>query len=40
VERFFLTLKQKLDMWEVEDADMLERALGDFSFWYNEVRPH
>jgi transposase InsO family protein len=40
VERFFLTLKQKLDAWEVSDADMLGRALGDFSFWYNCVRPH
>ena len=40
VERFFLTLKQKLDAWVVADADMLGRALGDFSLWYNEVRPH
>lgn len=40
VERFFGTLKQKLNQWRVANLDMLNFALGDFSFWYNCVRPH
>ena len=40
VERFFGTLKQKLDRWEVGSLSQLNHALGQFQFWYNHVRPH
>jgi transposase InsO family protein len=40
VERFFGTLKQKLDLWEVTGRDELNGALNQFRFWYNHVRPH
>lgn len=40
IERFFGTLKEKLDQWEVDSLEMLNRALGEFRFWYNHVRPH
>lgn len=40
VERFFGTLKQKLNHWRMANRDMLNLALGDFSAWYNAVRPH
>lgn len=40
VERLFGTLKGKLDQWEVDDREQLNRALGEFRFWYNHVRPH
>ncbi|WP_303908946.1 integrase core domain-containing protein [Thiohalomonas denitrificans] len=40
VERFFGTLKSKLDRWEIDSADQLNRALVPFRFWYNHVRPH
>lgn len=40
VERFFGTLKEKLDQWQVDGLDQLNRALDQFRFWYNHVRPH
>jgi putative transposase len=40
VERFFGTLKSKLDNWEVDSREQLNNALGSFRFWYNHVRPH
>jgi transposase InsO family protein len=40
VERFFGTLKQKLDGWAVNELGQLQLALGDFRAWYNHVRPH
>jgi transposase InsO family protein len=40
IERLFGTLKNKLDCWRVLDREQLRAALGQFSFWYNAVRPH
>jgi transposase InsO family protein len=40
IERFFGTLKPKLDRLIVADRDGLNEALGIFRFWYNHVRPH
>lgn len=40
IERFFLTLKQKLNHWAVPDFDVLEQSLAEFRFWYNHTRPH
>jgi transposase InsO family protein len=40
IERFFGTLKQSLDHWQVADAPMLQRSLDQFLFFYNRVRPH
>ena len=40
VERFFGTLKQKLDRWAVAGREELAVALVDFRAWYNHVRPH
>ena len=40
VERFFGTLKEKLNAWAVAGRDELDNALRIFRFWYNEVRPH
>jgi len=40
IERFFGTLKAKLDRLIVTDRDALNEALDVFAFWYNEVRPH
>ena len=40
VERFFGTLKEKLDDRQVEDAKQLDRDLSVFRTWYNRVRPH
>lgn len=40
VERFFGTLKEKLDQWQVDSLDQLNNALVPFRFWYNHVRPH
>ncbi len=40
VERFFGTLKQKLDRWEVANATDLAASLNQFRYWYNSVRPH
>ena len=40
VERFFGTLKEKLDRLAVESLDALNGAFGEFRFFYNHVRPH
>ena len=40
IERFFGTLKEKLQHWEVDSLEQLNGALGQFRFWYNHVRPH
>ncbi len=40
VERFFGTLKNRLDQWEVDSLEQLNAALVPFRFWYNFVRPH
>lgn len=40
IERFFLTLKQKLDSWEIPDFEALTYSLTDFLIWYNAIRPH
>jgi transposase InsO family protein len=40
VERFFGTLKAKLDRLAVESFAALNQALGEFRFFYNQVRPH
>lgn len=40
IERFFGTLKEKLDQWSVNDSGELNRALEIFAEWYNAVRPH
>lgn len=40
IERLFWTLKEKLNQVEPTDRVALNSLLGDFCFWYNEVRPH
>lgn len=40
IKRFFGTLKQALNCWQVENARMLQRSLDQFLFFYNHVRPH
>jgi transposase InsO family protein len=40
IERFFGTLKQKLDRIAVVDGDDLRVKLVEFRAWYNHVRPH
>lgn len=40
VERFFGTLKAKLDQIEVVSREALSECLGEFGAWYNHVRPH
>ena len=40
VERFFGTLKEKLNQWQVDSKEQLNNALTQFQFWYNHVRPH
>ena len=40
IERFFGTLKEKLDCWAVGNGDELKVALGHFHTWYAEIRPH
>jgi len=40
VERFFGSLKEKLDRLTVDSFDALNQALGEFRFYYNHVRPH
>ena len=40
VERFFGTLKEKLDQLAVESLHALNSALGEFRFFYNHVRAH
>ncbi len=40
IERFFGTLKEKLNQWQVNNKEELSGALVQFRFWYNHVRPH
>lgn len=40
IERFFGTLKEKLDRLAVETLDALNTALTEFRFFYHHVRPH
>lgn len=40
VERFFGTLKERLNQWQVDSPYQLNGALLQFRFWYNHVRPH
>ena len=40
VERFFGTLKERLDRLAVTSFDALNSALGEFRFFYNHVRSH
>lgn len=40
IERFFGTLKQKLDAISVADGNELALKLSAFRAWYNHVRPH
>jgi len=40
VERFFGTLKAKLDRLAIDSLDSLNDALAEFRFFYNDVRPH
>jgi len=40
VERFFGTLKEKLNQWEVASHEELAHSLHLFRFCYNHVRPH
>ena len=40
IERFFGTLKNKLDRLAVDSLDALNLALTEFRFFYNHVRPH
>nr|NIR53331.1 transposase family protein [Nitrospinaceae bacterium]NIS83729.1 transposase family protein [Nitrospinaceae bacterium]NIT80526.1 transposase family protein [Nitrospinaceae bacterium]NIU42853.1 transposase family protein [Nitrospinaceae bacterium]NIU94925.1 DDE-type integrase/transposase/recombinase [Nitrospinaceae bacterium] len=40
MERFFGTLKEKLDRWEIDSLEQLNGALGQFRAWYNFIRPH
>ena len=35
-----MTLKEKLNQWQVDGSEQLSRALAQFRFWYNHVRPH
>lgn len=40
VERFFGTLKAKLDVIVPVDGIALASLLGEFCLWYNHVQPH
>jgi len=40
VERFFGTLKERLNQWEVSSHEELIHSLHLFRFWFNHVRPH
>ena len=40
IERFFGTLKEKLDQWQVNGYEQLSGVLTQFRLWYNHVRPH
>jgi transposase InsO family protein len=40
IERFFGTLKQKLNRWPVGSLEQLNQDLAIFRFWYNKVRTH
>lgn len=40
IERFWWTLKERLNQWQVESLEQLNDTLSQFKFWYNHVRPH
>ena len=40
VERFFGTLKEKLNQWSVDSLEQFNQDLHLFQFWYNKVRTH
>lgn len=40
VERFFGTLKEKLNQWEIHSLEPLNHSLHLFKFWHNHIRPH
>ena len=40
IERFFGTLKEKINYILVNDATHLDWHLTEFRFWYNHVRTH
>lgn len=40
IERFFGTLKQKMNQCSVESPEQLNQDLDIFRFWYNKVRTH
>jgi len=40
IERFFGTLKSKLDQRGVDSIEQLDESLRLFRLWYNHVRPH
>jgi len=40
IERFFGTLKERLDRLAVDSRQALNGALAEFRFFYNHVRPH
>jgi putative transposase len=40
IERFFGTLKNRLNCWSVNSMSQLNNDLTTFRFWYNHVRPH
>ncbi|MDR2000561.1 MAG: integrase core domain-containing protein [Zoogloeaceae bacterium] len=40
IERFFGTLKQKLNAIRPVSKEALQGLLGEFRFWYDAVRPH
>jgi len=40
IERFFGTLKERMNQLEVGSFDCLQEALIEYRFWYNFVRPH
>ncbi len=40
IERFFGTLKEKLNKVAVSDIANLNYHLADFRFWFNHVRTH
>ncbi|MFZ6770200.1 integrase core domain-containing protein [Undibacterium sp. Di26W] len=40
IERFFLTLKEKLNLTVPVNGLMLDCLLSDFTAWYNLIRPH
>ena len=40
IERFFGTLKERLNQWEVMSLESLNLSLYAFRYWYNHVRPH
>lgn len=40
IERFFLTLKQKLNLIVPKDGSALDNLMAEFATWYNVIRPH